>query len=186
MSQATHLRRNPRRLPQARLTVLLVLLGATLAACTAPASSPSPSASAAASQVATLEDCGATDLKTSQGTRIDLTGVWTGGTTIHDVRQLGDCVWWVGLSDWPNEGLGDAWKLQFSGHVHPDFTLTGEFVEVYRSPTHGGAPGRGFVTFKIEVQNVDGAEVIVLHRDNNAQPGDQGDFYTADTLTRIR
>jgi hypothetical protein len=170
--------------------VLVAGLAALLVGCTAPGSSPSASApanpSAAASAAAQLQDCSPIELRTPQGVFVDLTGAWTGGSTIHDVRQLGDCVWWVGRSDWPNEELGSLWALVFSGHLHPDFTLSGEWVEVYRTSAAGGGGHRGLVAFDIEVQVVDGQEVIVLHRDNTAQLGDQGNFYTADTLTRIQ
>ena len=95
------------------------------------------------------------------GARIDLSGTWTGGDVLHDVRQVGNCVWWVGQSNYPGEPLGSEVLNMFHGHITQDFTLTGEFAEIYR---RGGllGPRQGSVTFVIDVNEVNGVEQIVL------------------------
>jgi hypothetical protein len=51
----------------------------------------------------------------------------------------------------------------------------------------GGAqsPGEGVVTFEVEITEEDGAEVIVLRRDNSLEIESQHGDYVADTLRRV-
>jgi len=77
----------------------------------------SPIASAEASFGSAALDCTPLDLRMPNGELIDLTGTWEGGATIHYVRQIGDCVWWIALSDWPDQALGDFYSITFSGHL---------------------------------------------------------------------
>jgi hypothetical protein len=155
-----------------------------LAACTpaTPEAAPSNPPSSPTSSPAGL-DCPSVDLRTPSGAPIDLTGMWTGGNTIHEVRQLRSCVWWMGLSNWPGDEVGSAWAFVFSGRLRPDFTLTGVWAEIYTGEAR--SPGEGVVTFEVEITEEDGAEVIVLRRDNTLEIEAQHGDYVADTLRRV-
>lgn len=165
-------------------TAIALAIFGVVAACS-PATSASPSGTSPLATQPIAADCRAVDLRTPSGSTLDLTGTWTGGNTLHDIRQLGDCVWWVGRSTWPNQDLGSAWRNVFFGHVHADFTLTGEWVDVYRDPHYGGGRGQGVAVFAIQTSIVDGAEVVVLHRENTLQLEERGLDYVADTLRRV-
>jgi len=165
-------------------TAVAVGVVGVIAACVAT-NVASPSGPFPTSTVPAAADCPGIDLRTPTGAPLDLTGTWAGGTTTHDVRQIGDCVWWMGRSTWPNQPMGGAWANVFFGHLHTDFTLTGEWVDVYRNAGFGGGPGHGSVTFVVDFPVVDGEEVIVLHRDTSLDGEGQGDVYGADTLRRV-
>ncbi len=80
------------------------------------------------------------------------------------LRQVGSCVWWIGLSDWPGGPLGAKFTLAFRGEVTPDFRLSGEWAYVVRrtNPAFGSVPETGKSTFSIDVVLQDGQETIVL------------------------
>lgn len=160
--------------------VLVVL--ATLTGCAPPASTsavPRPSLSAAASPVA--NKCPAIDLLTPRGERIDLSGSWAGGVTFHEARQEGSCMWWVGMSNWPGDDLGSAWLLTFDGLLSQDFTLTGEWREIFTNEFHGER--RCPVSFDVTVEEVGGTEEVVLV---NRNPGaDIPCGYYAATMRRV-
>ena len=141
--------------------------------------SPSVQSAPAADQL----DCSPIALRTPGGQPIDLSGTWTGGNTRHDVRQLNSCVWWLGVSNWPGEEPGSAWAFVFSGHLRPDFTLSGEWAEIYTAELR--TPGQGVVTFEVQVTDENGEEAIVLRRDNTVEIEDQDTDYVADTLRRL-
>jgi hypothetical protein len=130
--------------------LVLLSAGVVLGGCgTSPASSAPASSQAPSPSVAAASDpCQPVDLRTPDGERVDLTGAWEGGVTFHEARQSRDCVWWVGFSSWPGDDLGDAWLLTFSGHLEPDFTLHGEWAEIYTAELH--APRNCPVTFRVE------------------------------------
>jgi len=152
-----------------------------LAGCLSPNPSVSPSASVDPSPSAVAQACPALELRTPLGARIDLSGTWTGGNVLHEMRQLGDCVWWVGQSNFPGEPLGSEVLNTFHGHITEDFTLTGEFAEIYH---RGGllGPRQGSVTFLIDITEVNGVEQIVLR--NQATDIREGNNYFAATLIR--
>ena len=72
---------------------------------------------------------------------------------VLSVRQVGRCVWWIALSDFPGEAPGAEFTLTFRGDIGSDFILSGEWAFVVR-PNSPGAPDRpneGRSTFTIEI-----------------------------------
>lgn len=127
-----------------------------------PGASPSPIASAQAG----FAGCLAIDLRLPSGDRLDLTGTWVGGSTIHHMRQVGDCVWWVGLSNLPGESQGESWLNTFQGHLTSDFTLSGVWADVYT--VRLGSLHEGRTTYRIKLTVVGAADSIVLEQDDTA------------------
>ena len=164
---------------------LLLVLG-LLAACSTTSSPAGASPSPASPVVdADFAGCSPIDLRMPSGDRLDLTGTWTGGSTIHHLRQVGDCVWWVGISDLPGEPAGESWLNSFQGHLASDFTLSGVWADVYTDRV--GILHEGRTTYRILMTEVDGAISIVLEQEDALADG-QGIYlrdYYADTLVPI-
>ncbi len=137
-------------MPRTLLGLGCILAVVILAGCRSPASSvePGSSGSPAPSEAAVGQGCHPVDLRSPDGEEVDLTGAWQGGVTFHEARQHDDCVWWVGFSSWPGDDLGSAWLLTFSGHIAPDFTLSGEWSEIFTAELH--APRNCPANFQIE------------------------------------
>ena len=156
-----------------------------LVACTTTGDPRSDPPSPTASVEAGFAGCLSIDLLLPSGEPLDLTGTWGGGSTIHHVRQVGDCVWWVGISDLPGEAPGESWMNSFQGHVKSDFTLSGIWADVYTDLS--GSLHEGRTTYPIEMTMVDGADSIVLVQDDDL-PDEHGinlrDYY-ADRLVRL-
>ena len=125
----------------------------------------SPVASAEASSGPPALACASLDLRMPNGELIDLTGTWEGGATVHYVRQIGDCVWWIALSDWPDQELGDFYSFTFSGHLSSDFTLEGDFAAILR-PNLMGLPisPSGHIKFDIDLPEANSDEPITLRQ----------------------
>lgn len=113
----------------------IALLG--VAACNLGSQAPSagPTLTPGPSPAAALLDCDALNLLSPQGNRVDLTGTWEGGPFIHHVRQIGDCVWWIGYGRWPGTELGELATLAFLGKLASDFTLAGGWTTIVRPAT---------------------------------------------------
>jgi hypothetical protein len=139
------------------------VIGALLVACTASASPGAEGPSAAASSnfaSGSAGICRPIDLRSPTGERIDLTGTWEGGIFLHHVRQVGDCVWWIGYARWPGTEPGDLATLTFFGQLASDFTLSGNWTTIVR-PSGPGAyydgPQEGDVAFTIRFDPDTGA-----------------------------
>lgn len=159
-----------------RLIRVLTIAVLLLAACTnRTPGSGSPLESAGASSERAALDCTPLDLRMPSGELIDLTGTWEGGATVHYVRQIGDCVWWIALSDWPDQALGDFYSITFSGHLSPDFTLQGNFAAILR-PNMVGVPisPRGHVKFEIDVPEPNSKEPLTLRQVDVIDPSEGG------------
>jgi len=147
--------------------VVAVLLGALLAACSASAgltdSEPSATSPAAA---AAGPACKPIDLRTPSGEQIDLTGTWQGYEALHFVRQYGDCVWWEELTTAPeDEPLGQIYRSVFFGRLQTDFTLVGQWADIYTGLLPNGAPvipSNGEAVWTIIIQSEGTTEVITL------------------------
>jgi hypothetical protein len=92
--------------------------------------------------------CAPAPLKFDPAGKIDLTGAWAaddGG--IYYVRQLGNVIWWNGMSqrDEPPGSLGRTWNNVGRGEIKDDLTIVAEWADVPR----GMVDGQGTVTFKI-------------------------------------
>jgi hypothetical protein len=110
---------------------------------------PSPADSAPADGAA----CVPVDLRDAAGQRLDLTGTWEGGPFVHHVRQINDCVWWIGYARWPGLEPGELATLAFFGRLSGDFTLTGRWATIVRPDASGAyfpGPTDAEVTFDIE------------------------------------
>jgi hypothetical protein len=162
-----------------RWLVGVVALTAIFAGCNTPA----PSTETASSDLpaplvaAAPASCHPLDLRSPDGEQVDLTGAWQGGVTFHEARQSDDCVWWVGFSSWPGDDLGSAWLLTFSGHIAPDFTLSGEWSEIFTAELH--APRNCPATFEIEF--IEDGEIELT----TEIPEDDPCSYYAATMRRV-
>lgn len=131
------------------------VIGTLLLGCTAFPLPGSEGPSAAGSPIigsGPADTCSPIDLRSPTGDRIDLTGTWEGGVFINHVRQVGDCVWWIGYGRWPGTEPGELATLTFFGHIASDFTLSGSWATIVRPDAPGvyypGPPG-GAVAFMI-------------------------------------
>ncbi|MBI3746103.1 MAG: hypothetical protein HY264_06185 [Chloroflexi bacterium] len=116
---------------------LVGMVAVALAACgPAPTPSANPTAGATVNPttqaVAALFTCKSRTLAWDGTSPIDLTGTWAGDDQgVYYVRQLGDQVWWLGMS-----GLGEAaaargtdWTNVYRGTLSGD-TVTGTYADV--------------------------------------------------------
>ena len=125
--------------------------------------------------------CGPIELETPSGERLDLSGTWGGGSTIHYIREIGTCVWWEAVSNLPGAPLGSHWRNVFHGSVAPDFTLSGDWAELYNdSSFRQGGPESGWVQLEIVIESVAGEETVTLVRGAT-----RGDPYRPESLERI-
>ena len=140
--------------------------------------SPPPSASASVLQGAFTE-CATADLRSPNGSRLDLTGTWqaTGGGNIYFVSQVGACVWWAG--GFPSgqdavEAFGSVYGLGtvvFQGIVDPSFTLHGQWAETRSAPQHRGPIGYGESTWEIGFEG--GRATTLTSRATGQEDGDE-------------
>jgi hypothetical protein len=162
---------------------LLGILALTACASGAPDASAQASVTASTSgdqPAATV--CNPIELETPSGMRLDLTGTWGGGSTIHYIRQIGDCVWWEAVSNLPGAPLGAHWRNAFHGSLAPDFTVSGDWAELYNdSSFRQGGPENGWVQLQIVIETVGGEETITLVRGAT-----RGDPYRPESLERIQ
>jgi hypothetical protein len=143
-----------------------LVLVALLAACSASvgATDSEPSATSSAAAVADRA-CNPIDLRTPSGQRIDLTGTWKGYETLHFVRQYGDCVWWEELTALQDEPLGNIYRSVFFGRLQTDFTLVGQWADIYTGILPNGAPvipSNGEAVWEIIIESEGTAEVTTL------------------------
>lgn len=139
------------------LAALVVL---TLAGCTAesPHSTGSPLPTSGTGAAAA---CELIQLISPQGDPVDLTGTWDGGVFLHHVRQVGDCVSWIGYARWPGTEPGELATITFFGRAAADFSVAGTWttivrpdaVDAYYPPSPDG-PVRFLIEFDPELGTV--------------------------------
>lgn len=162
------------------------VIGALLVACTASTSPGSDGPSAAASPHIgsdSTDTCSAIDLRSPTGNRIDLTATWEGGVFIHHVRQVGDCVWWIGYGRWPGTEPGELATLTFFGHI-ATVTLSGTWATIVRpsSPAvYYPGPPEGNVAFMIGFDPDSGAAATLTR----VGAGSTNAEYPADELRLV-
>ena len=109
--------------------------------------------------------CPAVDLRTEAGNRLDLTGRWRAplsGATYY-FRESGSCVWFMGLSSDAGAPGGEAesgWTMSFFGNLASDFTLRG----LWATLPLGTQVGAGELAYTIEVDDIEGEDVVTLVR----------------------
>lgn len=160
-----------------------------LAACNSGSAAPNEAGSGAApdaSNVVSGAECRPIDLRSPQGAQVDLTGTWSSDGFDHHVRQIGDCVWWIGYSRWPGTEPGELATLTFFGHLNTDLTLAGVWTSIVRpgfwEPYFDGEP-EGSVAFEIEFDSESGlaAELIRVGGDG----GGLTETYPGDSLQLV-
>jgi hypothetical protein len=126
---------------RSRPTAGLVLVAAIVAACgptAVPVSSITPSASPEAPVLATtappiaLFTCPSRTVTWDGKSAIDLTGTWAGDDQgVYYLRQLGDQVWWLGMSGigGPLVARGTDWTNVYHGTLAGG-TVTGTYADV--------------------------------------------------------
>ena len=137
---------------------MAILCAIVVVSACSPAASPTPSPAPGESPGIPTVDCPDIDLRSPTGERIALNGTWVtqregSRAGIYFVRQVGECVWFVGSIPWP--GLLDAHgplglaTVVFRGRVHSDFSITGEWIDIRQEGLGPIGPG-GTISLQIE------------------------------------
>jgi hypothetical protein len=163
----------------------LVFAGLTLAACS-PAATPTPintapSAAAATSQPAAAVAkylCESRTVAWDGTSAIDLTGTWRGDDAgVYYLRQLGDEVWWLGMSGigGPLVARGTDWTNVYHGTLAGG-TVTGTYADV----PGGTIQDNGPVVLKLT--STSGGGVSLVRTDPLLSTGFGGTLLTPCTL----
>jgi len=159
--------RRPTRRSRVATVVAVALLG--LAACNlgSPAQSVAPTPTPNASSAAASLTCEEPNLLSPQGNRVDLTGTWSSASTLFYVRQSRECVWWIGLSNWPGQSPGDFFSHTFAGRLGVEgaaYVVRGEWASIIRPSSGMGysPPFERLLAFEVVFETIGGAETIVL------------------------
>jgi hypothetical protein len=106
------------------------------------------------------ETCAPINLLAPDGSRYDLSGTWSGNDGgLYYLKQIDNCVWWSGMSNFAGHYPGEDWIMTFKGHVTDVGVITGQFVDVKSTN-----PGSGTMTIEIRPEDVGGQQVLSLHR----------------------
>jgi hypothetical protein len=148
----------------------LALLCVALAGCQSPIPSPTsePTASAAPTAAAAAE-CPPIDIRTPQGTRIDLTGTWVTGSRLagdevfYEVRQSGECLWGRAYSAFEGQEPAELFDILIVGIVRSDFTAEVDLLEL-RLGNPFGYPSfdRASATLALQFERTADGESLVL------------------------
>jgi hypothetical protein len=94
------------------------------------------------------------------GQPLDLSGPWSGNDGgLYYIKQLGNCVWWSGLSNFDGQYPGQEWIMTFKGTMNADGQIQGDFVDVKSTN-----PGSGTITIEARIDQVNGSAVVQLYR----------------------
>jgi len=118
-----------------------------LAACsqTQPAGSVVPAGSAEEAS-----ECSPIDIRGPSGEPFDLTGVWRSNDFgVYDLRQIGSCVYWLGMSQYSGEEPGSSWTNVFAGAMQSDLTIVGRWADVPFNPESIPWLNHGTLTLRI-------------------------------------
>lgn len=119
-----------------------------------PAGSVAPAGS-----VEEASECSPIDIRGPSGEPVDLTGVWRSNDLgVYDLRQVGSCVYWLGMSQYRGEDPGSSWTNVFAGVLHSDLTISGRWADVPFSPETIGFLGHGMMTLRIGFVESGGVE----------------------------
>jgi hypothetical protein len=147
--------------------LLLVALGLGSCQGSSPTSTPVPNASAEA--LASPAECPPIDIRTPQGTRIDLTGTWVTGSRLagdevfYELFQSGECVWGRAYSAFDGQEPAAVFDILIFGIVRPDFTAEVDLLELrlgdpFRYPSFG----RASATLALRFESTADDESLVL------------------------
>jgi hypothetical protein len=146
------------------LVLLLVLAG-----CQLPTGSPTSEPTASAGASAAAAECPSIDLRTPQGTRIDLTGAWSTGSAEagdrvkYEIRQSGECLWGQAFSAYQGQEPGESFDMILVGTVRSDFTVEVELFELrVGDPVYYRPFGRASATLAIRFEGAPGDEAVSL------------------------
>jgi hypothetical protein len=121
-------------------SILILLAACSLAE---PAGSIAPAGSAEGAS-----ECSPIDIRGPSGAPVELTGVWRSNDLgIYTIRQIGSCVYWLGMSQYSGEEPGTSWTDVFTGTMRSDLTIVGTWADVPYSPA--GFLGDGTLTLRI-------------------------------------
>jgi hypothetical protein len=126
---------------------------------------------------ADLGECQPLDLALPSGEPLDLTGSWLGDDLgPYELRQFGDCLWWVG------QNLTYTYVL--TGTLAPDFTITGRWATIAASDRRIGTAvnygynwiGTGSIVLRVEFVDQGTNDDVVLTKidiseDSGFEPG---------------
>jgi len=149
------------------IVVVAVLLGGAACGLGSPAPSIGPTLTPDPSPAAASLTCEEPNLLSPQGNRVDLTGTWSSASTLFYVRQSGECVWWIGLSNWPGQSPGEFFSHTFAGRLGvegADYVVRGEWASIIRPGSGMGysPPFERLLAFEVVFETKGGAETIVL------------------------
>lgn len=120
------------RLSRLAYVAVLFALGACQAAVPPTASTVLPALTAAPTTAIALYSCPRRTLTWDGASAIDLTGTWAGDDQgVYYVRQLGDQVWWLGMSGVGRSVVdrGSDWTNVYFGKLSGN-TVTGTYADV--------------------------------------------------------
>ena len=107
--------------------VLVLLVSCSTAS---PSGSQAPGAS-----VQPAAGCPDLDIVGPTGTHVQLTGAWRANDQgTYYIHQRESCINWLGMSQDLGSGPGQDWTNVFTGIVHGDFTITGQWGDVPLNP----------------------------------------------------
>lgn len=152
-----------------------------LAACnqSQPAGSVVPAGSAEEAS-----ECSPIDILGPSGDPVDLTGVWRSNDLgIYDLRQIGSCVYWLGMSQYSGEEPGSSWTNVFTGAIRSDLTIVGTWAGVPFSPD--GYLGDGALTLRIRFAQSGGGARPALRYVSSSAPFGASAWVLEDSLERV-
>ena len=149
---------------------VLLLLALGIANCQSPSEALTSEPTASAAFSAGVADCPFIDIRTPQGARIDLNGMWTTGNAeagnqiVYELRQEGECLWGRVHSAYLGQDPGQSFDMNLVGTIRPDFTAEVDLLEVHVAGASFQYPsfGRASATFAIEFEGAVGEERVSL------------------------
>jgi len=162
---------------------LVGVVTVALAACGAsatPSANPTakPAANPTAQAVAALFTCDSRTLAWDGTSAIDLTGTWAGDDQgVYYLRQLGDQVWWLGMSGigGPLVARGTDWTNVYHGTLAGG-TVTGTYADVPGGKIQDSGP------VVLKLTSTSGGGISLVRTDPLLSTGFGGTLLTPCTL----
>jgi hypothetical protein len=108
-----------------------------------------------------LSFCSPVRLSFSDGTPVNLSGVWSGDDQgLYYLRQIDDCVYWAGLDKDPGLRFGIAFTNVFKGRLSPDLKLSGSWADVPR----GDSSGSGALVLQVSTRSTGEQTVVEINK----------------------